>query len=82
MTTTDGVATRLRGIFVDALTIEAPADDVDLIEAGVIDSLALVQLLFEIEREFEIALPLEELEIDNFRTVRSIAEFVSSHVAP
>jgi D-alanine--poly(phosphoribitol) ligase subunit 2 len=81
MTTTDGVATRLRGIFVDALTIEAPADDVDLIEAGVIDSLALVQLLFEIERQFGVELPLDELEIDNFRTVEAMTEFVTSRLA-
>jgi D-alanine--poly(phosphoribitol) ligase subunit 2 len=67
---------RVRRIFVDALKIEVPSEDTDLIEAGYIDSLALVELLFALEREFSVSVPLDELDIDNFRTVNRIGELV------
>jgi acyl carrier protein len=38
--------------------------------------LALVELLFEIERVFGVTLPLEELEVDSLRTTRRIGELV------
>jgi acyl carrier protein len=70
------VSERLQRIFVDALNIQVPSEDTDLIEAGYIDSLALVELLFAIEREFSVTVPLDELEIDNFRNVRRSGELV------
>jgi acyl carrier protein len=72
------LSARIRGIFVDTLNIEVPSDDTDLIDAGYIDSLALVELLFAIEREFSVSVPLDELEIDDFRNVRSISELVAA----
>jgi D-alanine--poly(phosphoribitol) ligase subunit 2 len=69
---------RIRGIFSDTLNIDVPSDETDLIEAGYIDSLALVELLFAIEREFSVSVPLDELEIDNFRNVVSISELVAA----
>jgi acyl carrier protein len=78
MTSQAEVSERLRRIFVDALNIQVPSEDTDLIEAGYIDSLALVELLFAIEREFSVTVPLDELEIDNFRNVRRIGELVAA----
>ncbi len=72
------VGARVRSIFSDTLNIEVPSDETDLIEAGYIDSLALVELLFAIEREFSVSVPLDELEIDDFRNVRSITELVAA----
>jgi acyl carrier protein len=69
---------KIRGIFSDTLNIDVPSDETDLIEAGYIDSLALVELLFAIEREFSVSVPLDELEIDNFRNVVSISELVAA----
>jgi methoxymalonate biosynthesis acyl carrier protein len=69
---------RVRRIFVDALKIEVPSEDTDLIEGGFIDSLALVELLFALEREFAVSVPLDELDIDNFRNVRRISELVAA----
>jgi acyl carrier protein len=77
VTETD-LSPRVRAIFADTLNIDVPSDETDLIEAGYIDSLALVELLFAIEREFSVSVPLDELEIDNFRNVRSIGELVAA----
>lgn len=72
------VGAKVRTIFADTLNIEVPSDETDLIEAGYIDSLALVELLFALEREFSVSVPLDELEIDDFRNVRSISELVAA----
>jgi acyl carrier protein len=77
VTETD-LSPRVRAIFADTLNIDVPSDETDLIEAGYIDSLALVELLFAIEREFAVSVPLDELEIDDFRNVRSIGELVAA----
>ena len=75
---TPEVSERVKRIFVDALNIQVPSEDTDLIEGGYIDSLALVELLFAIEREFAVSVPLDELDIDNFRNVRRISELVAA----
>jgi acyl carrier protein len=72
------LAPKVRAIFAATLNIDVPSDDTDLIEAGYIDSLALVELLFAIEREFSVSVPLDELEIDDFRTVESISALVAA----
>jgi acyl carrier protein len=68
---------RIKSVFVRTLNIQPPSDDTDLIETGVIDSLALVELLFALEQEFAVDLPLDTLEIENFRSVRTIGDFIA-----
>jgi len=73
---------RVQRLFVEALNAEVPSVDADLIESGLLDSLALVELLFALEREFSVAIALEELDIDTFRSVRRIGEFVDGLQVP
>jgi acyl carrier protein len=70
--------TRIQALFEDALNIPAPAPDVDIIERGLLDSLALVTLLFEMEVEFGVQIPLDSLEIEDFRTIERIAALVGA----
>jgi acyl carrier protein len=72
------VSAKVQRIFSETLNIEVPSDETDLIEAGYIDSLALVELLFALEREFSVSVPLDELEIDDFRNLQSISELVAA----
>ena len=60
------------------LTIEVPGPDVDMIEAGLLDSLGLVTLVYELEQRCGISIPFESLEVDDFRTVRSIARLANT----
>jgi acyl carrier protein len=77
MTDPDAIA-RVQGLFEEALSIPAPGPDADIIDGGLLDSLALVTLLFEIEVEFGVTIPLDSLEIDDFRTIERIAHFVAA----
>jgi acyl carrier protein len=70
------VADRIVAIFHGSLHIDVPSTEADLIEAGLVDSLALVELLAAIEQEFGIELPIDGLEVDTFRTVDAMAAFV------
>jgi D-alanine--poly(phosphoribitol) ligase subunit 2 len=69
-------AERIERIFREALSIEVPSASTDIVAAGLLDSLALVTLLFEAEQEFEIVVPVEDLDVDDFSTVERFAALV------
>lgn len=62
----------------EALLVEVPDPDLDLIEADLIDSLALVSLITEVEAAFGIELPLEDFDIEKFRSARQIGAYVDA----
>ena len=72
------LAPRIAGVIREAVSVDVPAYDTDLIETGLLDSLALVSVLAELEQELGYELPLDELDIENFRTVDRIAAFVET----
>jgi acyl carrier protein len=72
------IVARIQRIFEDTLNVSAPAPETDIIESALLDSLALVTLLFGIEEEFATQIPLESLEIDDFRTVARIARLIGA----
>ena len=72
---------RITRLFADRLQIEVAAADVDLFAAGIVDSLMFVKLLAALEEHFSIHVSFEELEIDDFRTLRQIASFVAAKQA-
>jgi acyl carrier protein len=75
------VCERISGLIRQSLGVEVDSFDTDLIETGLVDSLGLISLLAEIEREFGFELPLDTLEVDDFRTVESAAAYVESAFA-
>jgi len=58
--------------------IEVPSPEADLVATGLLDSLALVELLAHLEQSYETRISLEDLDLDNFRYVARIARFLSS----
>ena len=61
--------------------VEAPSFDTDLMESGLLDSLTLVELMTGLEEEFGVQISFDEIELDNFRSVNKISEFVSQRAA-
>ena len=64
-------------LFAERLNVEVPDADTDLFETGFLDSLRFVELLAAIEEAFAIQISVEEIEIDDFRTVSRIARFLA-----
>lgn len=72
------IITKLHTIFADDLDIEVPDAETDLLTTGLLDSMTLVDLLMRLETVFDMKIPVADLEIDNFRTIASIAAFVAN----
>lgn len=72
---------RLIGLFLARLDLAVSGPDVELLSTGLVDSLAFVTLLLALEEEFDIQISVDDLEIDDFRTVRHIAAFLSRSVS-
>jgi acyl carrier protein len=81
-----GAATKaefqLMGHIRERLHIEIPGPDAELLESGLIDSLAFVELLLILSDEFGVEPDIADLDMDNFRSVRRIGEFISVRQAP
>jgi len=71
------VLERVHRIFREDLQLDIEAD-VDVIGSGVLDSLVFVQLLVRLEEEFGLTVDMETLELDDFRSVASIARHVGA----
>ena len=59
-------------IFSDKLHVEVPSYDLDLFEGGILDSLQLVELLFQLEQQFRVCISLDSLDLDDFRSIDRI----------
>ena len=58
-------------------TVEIGYED-DLLNSGLLDSIAVIKLIAYIEEEFGIAVPPEEMVIENFVSVKAIEDFLNS----
>lgn len=72
------VIDRLRELFAIVLNVRVPTDDTDLLGSGLLDSLALVELLVHVEQTFGLTIELEELEVEHFRSLRTIGATVTA----
>jgi acyl carrier protein len=70
---------RVTRLLFEQMAREVSSADADLLDAGILDSMAFVDLLHHLEREFDLDVRLEDLEIDHFRSVSRIAAFVGTH---
>lgn len=57
------------------------ADDCNLINSGLVDSLSLVRLIIWLEGEFNIAIADMEIAPEDFNSVEKIDFFIKKHAA-
>ena len=70
------LANEIAELIKEKLLVEVISPEEDLLVEGVLDSLTLIQLLIHLEERFRIRISLEELEIENLRSIGSIARLV------
>jgi acyl carrier protein len=73
----NGTQQKLSELFARKLNLEVPSVETDLIGTGLLDSLALVELMAQLEETFGVSISADDLELDNFRSIASIARFVT-----
>ncbi len=71
------VIDELNALFGEALHIEVPSPDTDLIDSGLLDSLQLVQLLLQIEERMGTRIPLDEVDLDDLRSLGRLADLIA-----
>ncbi|OQP61109.1 hypothetical protein A3860_05165 [Niastella vici] len=56
-------------------------ENTDIFESGIVNSLFIIQLMTFLERDFKIKITMEDLDISNFKSVKTIASFVTRKVS-
>ena len=64
-------------LFTHAMNKPVVSVDLDLFEAGVLDSAAFIELLIHLELDFGVRASAADLDLDRFRSISCIAEFVA-----
>ncbi len=72
----------IRALLAKELMVIVDSPEVDLLDTGLVDSVGLVELVVALEVRFGIAVPMEDLQIDDFRSVRRVAQLVERLSVP
>jgi D-alanine--poly(phosphoribitol) ligase subunit 2 len=80
-TNANAIIERLGALFVESFHIEVPSSDTDLLETGILDSLQFVELLYELEQHFGFRIKIEDIDLDDLRTLGRIARLVAANGA-
>ena len=79
MTNINAITERLAALFVENFHVEVPAADTDLLESGILDSLQFVELLFQLEQEFELRIRIDDIDLADLRTLARIARLIAAN---
>ena len=75
-----GVHQKLTELFAKKLNLDVSSVDTDLVETGLLDSLTLVELLTQLDETFGVSISTDDLELENFRSIASIAGLVDQRM--
>ena len=78
--TIEHIQERLGAIFTETFHVEVPGPDTDLLDSGILDSLQFVELLYQLERRFDLQLRIEEIELDDLRSIARIAGLAARRI--
>jgi acyl carrier protein len=78
---TNDVRQAVRNFINMSINIDGLGDDENLFESGIVNSLFAVQLTTFVEKHFDIEVGMDDLDIDNFKSVNATAAFVARKIA-
>ena len=79
MTDVNTITERLAALFVENFHVAVPAADTDLLESGILDSLQFVELLFQLEQEFDLRIRIDDIDLADLRTLARIARLIAAN---
>ena len=74
------VKNKIRGFLGKYFDESGVADDDNIFEIGLVNSLFAMQLVTFIEKEFEIGITNDELDLENFKSISAITSLVESKI--
>ncbi len=81
MTDTNAIIEHLGALFVESFHVEVPSADTDLLETGILDSFQFVELLVQLEQRFGFRIKIEDIDLDDLRSLSRIARLVAANGA-
>ena len=72
---------RIANLFLRALNVEVPSKSFDLFESAALDSMAFVELLVALEQAFGVRVSLDDMELEEFRSIDRIAALINRKLA-
>ena len=79
MTNRDSIIERLGALFAETFHVEVPSPDTDLLESGILDSFQFVELLLCLEQNFSLRIKIDDIDLDDLRTLARIARLVDAN---
>jgi len=79
LTDVNAIIERLGALFVESFHVDVPSSDTDLLETGILDSFQFVELLFALEQRFGFRIKIENIDLDDLRTLSRIARLVAAN---
>ena len=76
------IKSRIKGFILSAVNVPDLADDDDLFDSGIVNSLFAIQLMTFIEKTFAIEVGIDDLDIENFKSLNATAAFVVTKTGP
>ena len=79
MNTTDDteIRSKIRAFILASINLPDLADDDNLFESGIVNSLFAVELMTFLEKTFAIEVGPDDLDIANFQSIEASADFVT-----
>lgn len=81
MRTTTEIKQYIIDEFVPDISIGELDSDLNLVDSGMIDSLSVLKIMASIESSLDLLIEPEELDVDNFSTVKAIEALISRKLA-
>ena len=72
----DGIKETVKRFILNSINISHLDDDANLFESGIVNSLFAVQLMTFIEKAFAIEVEMDDLDIENFKSLNATTAFV------
>ena len=78
MANRNAIIERLGAVFTESFHIEVPSPDTDLLESGILDSFQFVELLLQLEQNFNLRIKIDDIDLEDLRTIARIARLVAA----
>ena len=75
--TTTGIKAQIKAFLAKSVPKHQFRDDEDIFASGHVNSLYAMQLVAFVEDEFDIKVGQKDLDIEHFRSIRAMADFVA-----
>jgi acyl carrier protein len=76
VSTSDEVRNYILSVHLPGENPDMLSNDDDLLDMGILDSMAIMQLVDHLEKQYGITIPTEEIDPANFESINALVAFI------